>query len=178
MILLVFIGGVLFLMPRSAFRIGLATLTLVAIATSYFLKDLRLEQRQAEQIRKRAETIMISASYDKGRCTAEFPILIEIRNGYWQTIYGLKFELGGYQADNGSPVYLGRSYRTKHVIEPGQTYAACWQQPELIDSAQAAGPDSLAWRATYASASLRDPPDQIPGRPAGRWARGARGGRR
>ncbi len=79
------------------------------------------DQQRAEEYRKREESITLSATYDAAGCSAEYPILITIRNNYTQTIESLTFELGGYREGYSSPVYQGHSYESDRIMAPGDT---------------------------------------------------------
>lgn len=152
------IGVGLFLLFAFPRQMGVVILFLVlaaaGIAGWIYLHD----QQQAEERRQREESITLSAAYGAGGCAGEFPILINIRNNYTQTIESLTFELGGYREGYSSPVYEGSSYTSDRIIAPGQTYTACWTQPPLDYGAQEVPPAGLTWRASYSYANFAETP--------------------
>jgi hypothetical protein len=136
-----------------------AVILLILLAGVGLFGFLHLQDRQrAEEYRKREESIALSAAYGAGGCSAEYPILITIRNGYTQTIESLTFELGGYREGYSSPLYQGLSYKSDRIIAPGDTYAACWTQPSLYYGAQEVPPAGLTWRASYSYAAFGKTP--------------------
>lgn len=152
------IGIALFLLFKFPKQMGVLILLLVIVAAVIggwlYIQD----QQKAEERRQKEESITLSAAYDVGGCSAEFPILISIRNGYTQTIESLTFELGGYREGYSSPIYEGSSYKSDRIIAPGETYTACWTQPGLYYSAQEIPPAGLTWRASYSYATFGSQP--------------------
>lgn len=148
------IGIALFLLFTFPKQMGAVILLLVVAGAGVggwlYIQD----QQLAEERRQREESITLSAAYDIAGCSAEFPILISIRNGYTQTIESLTFELGGYREGYSSPVYEGSSYKSDRIIAPGETYTACWTQPSLDYGAQETPPAGLTWRASYSYATF------------------------
>ncbi len=130
------IGIGLFLLFAFPKQMGVLILLLVVGAAGLFGFDYLQQQKRAEEYRKREESITLSAAYDMGRCSAEFPIFVEIRNGYTETIESLTFELGGYREGHSSTIYKGLSYTSDRILAPGETYTACWTQPSLDYGAQ------------------------------------------
>ena len=145
----------LFAFPK---QMGAVILFLVLAGAGLFGFITLQEQQRAEEYRKKVESIGLSASFDMVRCSAEFPILIGIRNGYTETIQSLNFELGGYREGFSSPVYLGRSLQSDRIIRPGETYEVCWSVPSLDYGATAGPPQALNWRATYSYAAFGEGP--------------------
>lgn len=131
----------LFTFPRQ-----MLALVLVLAAAAGGL--LWFEHRKGEENRRRIASISLSASFDVGRCSTEFPILVGVRNGYTETLQSLTFSLVGYREGFSSPVYSARSVRSDRIIRPGETYDACWQVPQLDYGARPAPPETLRWRAT------------------------------
>lgn len=152
------IGLALFLLFAFPKQMGIVILLVVVGAVGLFGYFYLEDQRRAEEYRERQESIVLAASFDVAKCSAEFPVLVEIRNGYTETVQSLTFELSGYREGYSSPVYRGLSYKSDRIIAPGETYVACWTQPDLDYGAQAAPPQSLTWRATYSYASFGNEP--------------------
>lgn len=154
MVWIVGIGLGLFLLFAFPKQMGAVILLLVLGAAGLFFAIQNAEQRRADEQRKKVEAIGLTATFDSTRCSAEFPILIGIRNGYTQTIQSLNFELAGYREGFSSPVYLGRSLRSDRIIRPGETYEACWSVPSLDYGATAGPPQAMNWRASYSYAAF------------------------
>lgn len=152
------IGIGLFLLVAFPKQMGAVILFLVLAGAGLFGFITLQEQQRAEERRKKEESIGLSASFDMVRCSAEFPILIGIRNGYTETIQSLNFELGGYREGFSSPVYIGRSQRSDRIIAPGETYEGCWSVPSLDYGAQAGPPQAMNWRASYSYATFGEGP--------------------
>lgn len=152
------IGIGLFLLVAFPKQMGAVILFLVLAGAGLFGFITLQEQQRAEEYRKREESISLSATYDAAGCSAEYPILITIRNNYTQTIESLTFELGAYREGYSSPVYQGLSYKSDRIMAPGDTYTACWTQPGLYYGAQETPPEGLTWRASYSYANFADKP--------------------
>lgn len=152
------IGIALFLLFVFPKQMGIVILVVIGGAAALFGYLYLEDQRRAEEYRERKESITLEASYDLTKCSTEFPLLVEIRNGYTDTLQSLTFEINGYREGYSSPVYRGYSYKSDRIIAPGETYVACWTQPGLDYGARATPPQSLNWRATYSYASFGNEP--------------------
>lgn len=145
----------LFAFPK---QMGALILLIVMAGAGLFGFIYLQDQRRAEEYRKQEESITLSAAYGAGGCSAEYPILITIRNGYTQTLESLSFKLGGYHEGYSSPVYQGLSYTSDRIMAPGDTYTACWTKPSLRYGAQEVPPEGLTWRASYSYANFKNEP--------------------
>jgi hypothetical protein len=145
----------LFVFPK---QMGALLLLLVFGGLGLFAFIYSADQRRADEDRRRRETIFLSAEFNVARCTAEFPILVTIRNGYTQTIRTLNFNLFGFREGFSTPVYRGSSYSSDRIIRPGGSYEACWSLPYLQSGAQNVQPAGLLWRASYSYATFGNGP--------------------
>tara|TARA_R100000935_G_scaffold25798_1_gene45628 strand:+ start:1602 stop:2069 length:468 start_codon:yes stop_codon:yes gene_type:complete len=108
---------------------------------------------------KKIESVVMLATFNDVRCTAEFPILINFINNNSETLLSINFNLGGYRDGYSAPNYNSAiSYTSDRILASGQNYEACWNIPALKFGQQAVPAESLSWKATYSHATFGNPP--------------------
>lgn len=145
----------LFAFPK---QMGAVILLLVVGAAGLFGYLYIEEQRRDEEYRERQESVSISANFDAGRCSAEFPIIIKISNNNTETLLSLTFGFSGFREGHSSPVYEAIYVTSDRIIAPGQSYEACWAVPKLNYGAEATPPGTLMWKANPTSPTFGSPP--------------------
>ena len=100
----------------------------------------------------------VSATFDAVRCSAEFPIIIKIRNSNTETLLSLTFGFSGFREGYSSPVYEAHYLTSDRIIPPDQSYETCWAVPSLDYGTEAVPPGTLMWKADPISPTFGTPP--------------------
>lgn len=93
--------------------------------------------------------IEISYQYQKDNPICKdknYPLHIEVQNKSRRTIYKITFGVTASRPGHSTDFveYLDRERLSDRIIEPGQTYAACWTLPKLKPADT--DPTTLEWR--------------------------------
>lgn len=135
----------------------LSVLAIIGISiTAIIFGLMNAEKNRAQERKEQRDSVYISALFDQERCSAEYPIVISIRNTNEETLLSLNFDLSGFREGYSSPVFktLGQ-YKSDKILRTGEQHDSCWPVPPLSYSAQAAPPQILNWQATYGYASFQ-----------------------
>lgn len=144
--------ALLFAFPKQMFSL----ICLIAVGAGLLFY---VEHQKTETRKQRQASVVMSPTFDLGRCSSEFPILIAFKNGSSENLLSVNFELSGYQDGFSTPIYkTGPSYSSDRILAPGQSYEACWSVPSLTYGQRSMPPENLSWRATYSYASFGPPP--------------------
>lgn len=153
------IGIGLFLFVRFPRQMLIVTGAVVLIGGAIFGGVTFYENQRAEDAKRLRESVVITASFDAGRCGAEYPLVVSFENRNTETLLSVSFRLAGYRDGHSNPVYESLSIDADRIIGPGETHKACWSVPAAAyDAGTPPPPQDVTWRATVSYPTFGTPP--------------------
>jgi hypothetical protein len=152
------IGIALFLFVRFPRQMLIVSAAVFLIGGVIFGGITYYENRRVEEAQRLRDSVVITASFDAGRCTPEFPILTRIFNRNTETLLEVSFGLAGFRDGYSQPVYQGFSFNSDRITKPDEYHEYCWSVPGVYGISNPPPPESMIWRATVSYPTFGTPP--------------------
>jgi len=141
----IIIGIILiFIFPK---QMGVLAAVLVAGIVAIFLYF----QAEENDRKRQNDAVSITVNYDKSVCSAEYPIVVNFRNGSRKTVTKISWNIGAFKPGYSNNVVdygpysseYSTPYESDKILAPNQAYGLCYKAPSLKDGN---APASVSWR--------------------------------
>lgn len=143
------IGVALFLLFAFPKQIGI----LIGVAALLIVGAIGIYWINATQKERELSHVKLSAFYQPGQCSQEYPILINFENGTDKIIEKISFDLNGFRPGFSEAVSTDYYLSSDRIINPGANYRSCWKYHKGYG--REFDPSKLQWEAVASNVHFR-----------------------
>jgi hypothetical protein len=135
--------------PKQTVGCGIALVLVIIIVVAVVLQN---DREQTARSRERDNAIVITVVYSAGKCGAEKPLAVSVRNGTSETLDAVEMRLEayrpGFSTDLLESSYDEHTLKWDKVLSPTQTETLCYPLPHVL-AAPTVSPSALEFRIGY-----------------------------
>lgn len=92
-----------------------------------------LDQLDSYLTAKKRESVIVDVTYAPNKCTAEHPLLINVKNNSGSRVNSISFYVEGRRKGHSYTIYTSGypGYKSDVIMETGWATSTCWSAPDL-----------------------------------------------